>query len=47
MEATYGEDVERTEAELSGKQKVTLILFALTFVIMIMSFIPWEDTEII
>lgn len=43
MEATYGEDVERTEAKLSGKQKVTLILFALTFVIMIMSFIPWED----
>ena len=25
------------------KQKITLILFALTFVIMIMSFIPWED----
>lgn len=43
MEETYGEDVERTEAKLSGKQKVTLILFALTFVIMILSFIPWED----
>ena len=43
MEATYGEDIERTEAKLTGKQKVTLILFGLTFVIMIMSFIPWED----
>jgi len=43
MEATYGEDIERAEAKLTGKQKVTLILFALTFVIMIMSFIPWED----
>ena len=43
MEATYGEDIERAEAKLTGKQKITLILFALTFVIMIMSFIPWED----
>ena len=30
MEATYGEDIERTEAKLTGKQKVTLILFRLT-----------------
>ncbi len=43
MEATYGEDIPKEEVKLSGKQKITLILFALTFVIMIASFIPWED----
>lgn len=43
MEETYGEDIEKIEAKLTGRQKVTLILFGLTFVIMIMSFIPWED----
>jgi uncharacterized ion transporter superfamily protein YfcC len=29
--------------KLTGKQKATLIVFALTFVIMIIGFIPWED----
>jgi uncharacterized ion transporter superfamily protein YfcC len=29
--------------KLNGKQKATLIVFALTFVIMIIGFIPWED----
>lgn len=43
MEATYGEDGINKDIKLTGKQKVTLILFALTFVIMIISFIPWED----
>ena len=43
MEATYGEDGIDKDIKLTGKQKVTLILFALTFVIMIISFIPWED----
>lgn len=43
MEATYGEDGIDKDVKLTGKQKVTLILFALTFVIMIISFIPWED----
>ena len=31
---------------LTGKQKVTLILFALTFVIMIIGFIPWGEFNI-
>lgn len=31
------------EPELSGKQKVTLILFALTFLVMIVGFIPWGE----
>ena len=31
------------KVELSGKQKTTLVLFALTFVVMIVGFIPWED----
>ncbi len=43
MEATYGEDGIDKDVKLTGKQKVTLILFALTFLIMIISFIPWED----
>lgn len=30
-------------AKLSGSQKVTLILFALTFVVMIVGFIPWGE----
>lgn len=32
-----------TDPELSGKQKVTLILFALTFLVMIVGFIPWGE----
>lgn len=43
MEATYGEEDKTEEVKLSGRQKVTLWLFALTFIIMIVSFIPWED----
>lgn len=48
MEEFYGEDEEENakkleNVQLSGKQKATLILFALTFVIMIISFIPWES----
>lgn len=31
------------DIKLSGKQKVTLILFALTFLVMIVGFIPWLD----
>ena len=44
-EQTFGQYVEQnsTKAKLTGKQKVTLILFALTFVIMIIGFIPWES----
>ena len=30
-------------AELTSKQKLVLVLFAFTFVVMIIGFIPWED----
>ena len=44
MEETYGtKSSKKIEATLSSKQKMTLILFALTFVVMIIGFIPWED----
>ena len=46
METYYGEKEEKDnkkEVKLSGKQKVTLILFAITFIVMIIGFIPWED----
>ena len=32
-----------TDPVLSGKQKVTLVLFALTFLVMIIGFIPWGE----
>ena len=43
MKETYGIEEERKAAKLNGKQKVTLLLFLLTFVIMIIGFIPWAD----
>lgn len=43
MEAAYGEDEIQKDVTLTGKQKATLLLFAFTFIIMIISFIPWED----
>lgn len=45
MEEHYGETKAEklAEAKLSGKQKATLILFFFTFLVMIISFIPWED----
>lgn len=43
MEATYDEDEVQKDVTLTGKQKATLLLFAFTFIIMIISFIPWED----
>ena len=33
----------KKELKLTGKQKVTLILFALTFLVMIVGFIPWGE----
>ena len=44
-EKAYGrfEEKEGTQAKLSGKQKLTLIFFAIAFLIMIIGFIPWED----
>lgn len=45
MEQKYAkkknEDIE--DAKLSGKQKITLILFGLTFVIMVIGFVPWGE----
>lgn len=43
MEETYAPREGQTKkvAKLSGSQKVTLILFLLTFVVMIVGFIPW------
>ena len=46
MEERYGKEEtakEKKEVKLSSKQKFTLILFAITFVVMIIGFIPWED----
>lgn len=39
--ADSGSDL--SEAELTGKQKLVLGLFALSFLVMIVSFIPWES----
>ncbi len=42
-EAYGGADEIDDDVKLTGKQKVVLILFALSFAIMILGFIPWED----
>lgn len=41
QEAAGGDNVK--EKAMTGRQKWSLIVFALTFVVMIVSFIPWED----
>ena len=33
----------KEEPKLTGKQKATLIVFALAFVVMIIGFIPWVN----
>ena len=38
--------IKDDKIELSGKQKITLVLFALTFVVMIIGFIPWGEFDI-
>ena len=38
---------EDKKAKLTGKQKITLVLFALTFVVMIVGFIPWGEFDVI
>ncbi len=45
MELEYGDHAEKKNERprLNKKQKVTLSLFALTFVVMIVGFIPWEE----
>lgn len=46
-DAAYANDGRRSEGlervRLTGKQKIVLILFALSFLVMIVSFIPWEN----
>ena len=37
---------DKKEAKLTGKQKITLILFGLTFLIMIIGFVPWGDFNV-
>ena len=45
MEMEYGGNVAKKEenVKLTKKQKITLVLFALTFLVMITAFIPWPD----
>lgn len=42
-EKAWGGATQQEEAPLSGKQKVVLILFGLSFVVMFLAFIPWES----
>lgn len=37
---------DEKEVDLTGRQKVTLVLFALTFLVMIIGFIPWGEFDI-
>lgn len=48
MEKIYGKEVTKNKekAVLTKKQIITLILFALTFLIMIIAFIPWGEFNI-
>lgn len=43
MEKRYGKEEIQEDVKLTVKQKVTLWIFGLSFVIMILGFIPWED----
>ncbi len=44
-EKSYGRFAEKNneEVSLTGKQKVTLVLFGLTFLVMIIGFVPWGE----
>ena len=44
-EKKFGKYIETTkkEAKLTGNQKITLVLFGLTFLVMIVGFIPWGE----
>ena len=48
MELEYGDhtNTDIDKVKLNRVQKITLILFALTFIIMIIGFIPWESFNI-
>lgn len=43
-EAAFAEDEE--EPEWTGKRKVVMVLFAFTFIVMILSLIPWGDFNV-
>ena len=47
-EKAFGKFVEshKEEPKLTGKQKATLIVFALAFVVMIIGFIPWGEFNV-
>lgn len=48
MEKTYAkEDNQTKDAKLSTRQKIVLWLFGLTFIIMIIGFIPWVDLGVL
>lgn len=42
MEKRYGKKDEKGDIKLTGKQKVTLWIFGLSFLVMILGFIPWD-----
>lgn len=49
MEKKYGKEeteAEKKEVKLTGKQKFTLVLFGLTFLVMIIGFVPWGDFNV-
>ena len=46
MEKKYGKEKIADDVALNSKQKLTLILFGLTFLVMIIGFIPWGEWNI-
>ncbi len=49
MEKKYGKEEteeEKKNVKLTGKQKVTLVLFGITFLVMIIGFVPWGDFNV-
>ena len=42
----YAEKFAEKEIKLTNKQKITLILFGITFLVMIIGFIPWSEFNI-
>ena len=46
MEKRYGKKELRDDVELTGRQKVTLWVFGLSFLVMILGFIPWDTLGI-
>ena len=39
----FANDTNAIEQKLTGKQKVTLVLFAMTFLVMVVGFVPWGE----